>query len=134
MKRIVYVLLAILMVSTALGDSGVWKGAWKCDYAGQPVYLIIAEDLTGYVCPRVEGQEPQGDVYAIATFSDGKVSDDGNTYTARWRAKVTLPGEGDVADLTLTRTKPTKFKGTVSWPDGLTLTFNGDYVEPLSPS
>jgi hypothetical protein len=133
MKSIVIALLAIMMVSTALGDSGSWEGAWKCKYEETPVYLVIAEDLTGYVCPRVEGQDPQGEVYAIATFTNGLVSNNGDTYTATWVAKVPQPGEGDVATLTLSRTAPNKFKGTVSWPDGLLIEFNGDYYKPFNP-
>ena len=133
MKTIVYALLAIMMIATVLGDSGtpLWEGVWKCDYAGTSVYLVIANDLTGYVSPVAEG-----DVESVATLANGKVSADGTTYTATWTATITQPGEGDTATFRLTRSKPTDFTGTVIWPDGFLLPFNGKWfgsVKSLNP-
>jgi hypothetical protein len=129
MKTIVYALLAIMMTATVLGDSGtpLWTGAWKCDYDGTNVYLVITKDLTGYVCPFV-----QGEVQSIATLSNGKVSADGTTYTATWTAVTPKPGEGDTCAFKLTRTTPTKFEGTVTWSD-LSLPFNGEWVGVVKP-
>ena len=130
MKTIVYALLAIMMIATVLGDSGtpLWVGAWKVDYDGTYVYLVILDDLTGYVCPFV-----QGDVQSVAALTEGKVSDDGTTYTSTWTAATPKPGEGDTCAFKLTKTIPTKFKGTVTWPDGLSLPFNGEWVGPVKP-
>lgn len=131
MKKIAYALLAIMMVATALGDPGtpLWVGAWKCNYAGTTVYLVITENLNGYVCPNVEG-----DVQSVATLTGGKVSDDGATYTATWTLETTAPlDEGDTCAFKLTRTKPTEFKGTVTWPDNHFLPFNGEWYGTVKP-
>jgi len=131
MKKIVYTLLAIMMIATVLGDSGtpLWVGAWKVDYDGTMVYLVIANDLTGYVCPYVSGE-----VQSVATLTEGKVSNEGKTYTATWGVTTPQPEEGDTAAFELERTGPTNFKGTVTWPDGLSLPFNGEWVGPVKPS
>lgn len=118
------------MIAPVLGDSGtpLWTGAWKVDYDGTMVYLIIADDLTGYVCPFV-----QGPVQSVATLTEGKVTDEGKTYTAIWGATTPQPSEGDTAAFELKRTAPTKFKGTVTWTDGLSLPFDGEWVGPVKP-
>jgi hypothetical protein len=123
MKTVVYALLAIMMIATALGDSGtsLWKGTWKSNYAGTPVNLVIKDNLNGDVCPMTGG--------CVATLGNGKVSDDGTTYTAKWTAEVTQPGEGDTATLVIKRTEPTKFTGKITWPDGFWLPFNGELDE-----
>lgn len=51
----------------------------EVDYDGTMVYLVIANDLTGYVCPYVSGE-----VQSVATLTEGKVSNEGKTYTATW--------------------------------------------------
>lgn len=130
MKKVVYALLAIIMIATALGDSGtpLWKGAWKCKYAEKDVYLVIEDNLNGDVCPVSEG-----DVQCVAVLTNGKISPDGTTYTATWTAEVPQPGEGDTATLEIKRTETTKFEGTVSWPDGFSLPFNGEWYGTVKP-
>ncbi len=130
MRTIVYALLAIMMIAPVLGGSGtpLWEGVWTCDYAGTSVYLVIANDLTGYVCPVAEGE-----VESVATLANGKVSADGATYTATWTATIPQPGEGDTATFELTRSEPTEFAGTVTWPDGFSLLFNGKWFGSTKP-
>jgi hypothetical protein len=131
MKAIIYALLVITLVATSSADSGtpLWAGVWKCDYDGTSVFLVIDNDLTGYVFP-----DTQGEVASIATLENGKVSADGTTYTARWiEVSSSQPGEGDIADFKLTRSKPTEFTGTVTWPDGFWLPFNGKWHGGVAP-
>ena len=129
MKAIVYALLVITMAATVSADSGtpLWAGVWKCDYNGICVYLVINNDLSGYVSP-----DPQG--ASVATLEYGKVSADGTTYTARWIERSSSePGDGDIADFKLTRSKPTEFTGIIMWPDGSWLPFNGKWYSALVP-
>jgi len=123
MKRAAYVLLAIIMVAVASGDTGasLWKGKWLCDYDGEPVYLVIASDSSAKVTDMAGN--------LIAELQNGKVSADGETYTAQWTAPETDPDVGDVAFFKAERETPTKFKGSVSWEDGEKRTFNGELAE-----
>lgn len=132
MKTIVYALLAIIMIATVLGDSQtpLWEGTWKVYYTDTYVYLVILDDLTGYVCPYASGFVP-----SIAELKEGTVSADGKTYTAKRTGATPKPGEGDTASFQLTKNKddPKIFEGAVTWPDGLSLPFNGWWVGPVKP-
>jgi hypothetical protein len=103
-----------------------WEGDWIVDYDGVPMYLNIVE--VGAILQGSIKANPDPQYDNAATITEARAGSDnhGSQLTGVWTAIGLDNYNGQTTgQITLDRITPTSFEGSISWADGLKLSFNG---------